>query len=316
MKLVSMKRAWAAWDEFWFAPKPLINIAAFRLVLCFTLFTMYLSRQPDVRLFFMNEGLLPESQARSIMPLFYQPPFEWHFWSDAWAPSLHLFLIFGLLLLGLGIGGRVLNALVWVVSIGFLQRNYSVAFGADLIGNIFLFLMIGMNSCERLSLLNVLKPEGFKHRVLSSDLLTGVFYCMVQIQLCVIYMYTGFEKFRGASWWDGTALWTVMANSQMVVADMTWLRNVPLVVVGLAFATILFEIYFGVLIWIRKFRPVLMIVGACFHLGIGLIMALFSFSFVMLAPYFLWMEPQRIEEIRKKIPASFFDRRRGSKTKN
>lgn len=281
--------AW--WDRFWFSPQPLLNLAYFRIILCVTLFLMYFSRQFDLATFYTNAGLLPESMARSVMPEFYRPPLTWAFWGDAYVLPAHTFLIVGLALLALGIGGRVLNLLVWVVSIGFLQRNYALAFGADLIGNIFLFLMAGTQSCARLSAWHWVKPrlEGQ-----ACDLVTSVFYRMIQVQLCVVYTYTGFEKLKGQSWWDGTALWTVFANPQMVVMDFSFVRHFPLLVVIPTFLTVLFESYFAVLIWIRKIRPGVMITGLFFHLTIGASMALFSFSFVMLAPYVLWINSEAL----------------------
>jgi hypothetical protein len=263
-----------------------------------TLFLMYVSRQFDLNTFYTNDGLLPESMARSVMPEFYRPPFTWAFWGDAYVFPAHTFLIVGLVLLSLGLGGRLLNALVWVVSIGFLQRNYALAFGADLIGNIFLFLMIGTQSCARLSVWHWLKPRA---QAASCDFFTSVFYRMIQVQLCVIYMYTGFEKLKGMSWWDGTALWSVFANPQMVIVDLSFARHFPLLVVVPTFLTVLFESYFAVLIWIRKIRPGVMIFGVCFHFGIGLVMALFNFTCVMLAPYVLWMDPETVERWTLKL---------------
>lgn len=292
------RKSLAGWDHFWFSPQPLLNLACFRIILCVTLFLMYLSRQFDLATFYTNAGLLPESMARSVMPEFYRPPLTWAFWGDAYVVPAHTFLIVGLALLALGVGGRVLNVLVWIVSIGFLQRNYALAFGADLIGNIFLLLMAGTQSCARLSLWHWLRP---RVQAPVSDLFTNVGYRMIQVQLCVVYTYTGFEKLKGQSWWDGTALWTVFANPQMVVMDLSFVRHFPLLVVVPTFLTVLFESYFAVLIWIRKIRPGVMITGLLFHLTIGASMALFSFSFVMLAPYALWIDSERLERFTLKF---------------
>jgi hypothetical protein len=294
----NLKNLWGSWCEFWFAPQSLLNLAIFRIILCGTLFAMYLDRFRDVKIFYTDEGLLPRSLALQVIPEFYRPSFEWFFWSDSQSQLFHFFLVFGLLLLTLGIGGRILAVFVWILQIAFLHRNYSVAFGADLIGGIFLLYLAMTQSCERLSLIRLWFPR--KKPVLS-DIFTSVFYRMIQVQLCVIYIYTGMEKLKGGSWWDGTALWSVFANPQMVIADLTWFRFVPYLVVVFTFSTVLFEIYFPVLVWNSRLRLRLLAVGLLFHSGIGFIMALWSFSLVMVAPYILFVSEDFCLKMKQKI---------------
>ena len=244
---------------------------------------------------------MPTNAAYDIMPDFYHPLFTWFFWSGSGVFWAHLALLFGLLALVFGLGGRFLVAAVWILDIGFLQRNYSLAFGADLIGAIFLLLMIGTQSCSELSILNVWRK---KKKPASSDFFTPVFYRMIQIQLCVIYGYSGFEKLKGNSWWDGTALWTVFANGQMVIADLTWIRNFPLIIILVTFSTILFEVYFPALIWIRRLRPYLLFIGLGFHLAIGLSMALMNFALIMVSPYLLFVEESWLRQLLLDLPLS------------
>lgn len=254
---------------------------------------MDFSRQFDLAKFYSEDGILPLRWAIEVMPEFYRPAFAWFFWSDAMMPFVHAALVLGLLLLTLGFGGRALNLLVWILHIAFLQRNYAIAFGADLVGGTLLFLLIGTNSCARLSLWNRLRGR----RELepgAGDLGHSVFYRMIQLQLCIIYGYTGWEKLKGGLWWDGTALWTVFANPQMVVADFTWMRFLPWVLVLVTFATLLFEIYFPVLVWVKKTRPYALLAGFFFHLGIGLTMALLNFTAIMLAPYVLFIDESAV----------------------
>lgn len=284
-----MKGIWQAWCEFWFSPRSLLQLGIFRIVLCGTMGLMYLDRLLDWKLFYSDIAVVPRSLALKIMPEFYRPPFEWFFWPEAQMGLFHAFLVIGLLLLALGIGGRVLGVICWILHMGFLHRNYSVAFGADLIGGIFLMYLALTQSCVRLSVLKLIKN---RKQVLSSDLVTNVFYRMIQVQLCVIYGYTGFEKLKGGSWWDGTALWSVLANPQMVIADFSWARYFPLVIVFITFSTVLFEIYFPALVWNPRYRKFFLITGFFFHAGIGATMALYSFAIIMLSPYILFLKEE------------------------
>ncbi len=301
-----MKKIWQAWSQFWFSPVSLVNLAVMRVILAGTLFFLYLSRWPDWKIFYSEEGILPRALALKIYPEFLRPYFEWYFWPDAWSGVMHGLLVLSLFCVAVGLGGRIICFLSWVLFIAFFQRNYAVVFGADVIGGTFLLYLSLTQASARYSLDSL----WFKRKAVSSDMLTSVFYRMIQIQLCVIYAYTGMEKLKGASWWDGTALWTVFANPQMVVFDLTWMRHLPLVLVGLAFSTIFFEIYFPVLVWSKKLRNWVLGAGLCFHFGICFVMALYSFGLVMITPYVLFLGERETLSILEFLKAKVLRLRR------
>lgn len=298
----------SAWDKFWFSKTSLQNVGLFRLVLGLTLFYIYSSRQWNLELFYTGAGLLPKELALEVFPHFFRPPFLVSIWPDSWMAFAHASLLLGLLLVAFGVGGRLLVLLTWVLNYAFWQRNFAINFGADLVGNIYLFFLIGMQPTRWYSFwhLKQVMQDGLKGRVktlkgwcqvveraaplkvLSSDLATPVFVRLGQLQLCVLYFYTGIEKFKGLTWWDGTAVWQVLINSQMVIADFEWLRWLPGLIVLITWLTVLFEVYFGVLIWFKKWRPWVLLIGLSFHLSIGVLMALLSFTFVMLSAYTLF----------------------------
>jgi len=307
--MVYLQRCWKAWDEFWFAPRSLLNLAVFRILLMSAMASMYWSRLRDVNLYFSDQGILPKSDALQIYVDFYRPQFLLAAWPDSWTYSLHLCLVLGSIALALGLGGRILNLIVWLLHLAFFQRNFAIAFGADAIGGLFMFLMIGTQSCARLSLWNCLRAKIWRGSApaVRSDLLTSVCYRLLQFQLVAIYMWTGLEKLKGASWWDGTALWTVLANPQMVVFDITWIRSIPLVVAIFTVTTLVFEIYFPALVLMPKVRKKLLAFGALFHLGIAFLMALWGFAIVMISPYILFMEEAWSEKalLRFKLRQGF-----------
>lgn len=300
-----------SWDQFWFSPMPLLNLAMFRLLFAGTFFYLYLKRGMDWKLFYTDEGILPRSLAVEVLPEFFHPPFHWFFWPDSWMGAAHHLMVFGLFLILIGFSNRVLIFLTWVLHISFMQRNFAVAFGADVIGGLFLLYLSLTNCSDHLSLKVWLAKRFPKFGVwmptlknkkwssagywVSEDILNSIGYRMIQVQLCVIYGYTGFEKLKGATWWDGTALWSVFANPQMVIADFSFTRHIPVVVVAITFMTVLFEVYFPVLVWFKSWRKWALMFGVAFHSGIGILMALFAFAFVMLSPYFLFIDPKSLE---------------------
>lgn len=271
-----------AWDEFWFQwpVEKAFTLDIFRWILCISLLWMAIDRQFDIPEYFSEKAIVSSAQAPGVFLDSMRPAFSWMQWPDAWNPGVHGLYIFGLLLVLFGIGGRPVILLTWVLNIAFLQRNWLLVYGADIIGSLFLLY------------LSLIGPQVWRwRRMIASqpDVLASVGARFVQLQLVTIYLFSGFEKLRGASWWDGTALWAVFANSQMVVTDLTWLRHFPLVIVLATWGTVLFEIFFPIFVWNKKWARLFLIAGIGFHLTIGLMIWLWSFALIMIAPYALFL---------------------------
>jgi hypothetical protein len=290
-------KAIQAWDHFWFAPKDLLGLALMRILLCGTLLGTYIVRQFNME-YYSDQSFIPRNMIIDLFPDGFKPGFIWFFWPDSWASGMHLVLIGLLALLTVGIGGRWIAWAAWVIDIAFMQRNYAANFGADVIGSIFLFYLAFTQSCERLSIVSLWKK---KTQFKMSDTVSSFFMRMIQIQICIIYAYTGFEKLKGGTWWEGTALWSVFANPQMVAFDLTFFRYLPWLVSMIGFVTILFESYFPVMMLNKNTRYPWLVMGVGFHVGIAAMMGLWPFSLGMISTYFLFIEPQDFHKMGLKI---------------
>ena len=287
-----IKKMWEQWNQFWFAPQNLLGVAFMRVMLCGTLFYLYSIRMTNIS-YFTDNSWMPRSEALATVEELYRPLFLWSFWPDSWMGVMHALLVLLLGLLTLGIGGRWLMWMAWILDIGFIQRNYAVTFGADLIASLFLFYLSFTQSCERLSVLNLLRKKKVFQQ---GDWLSSLMIRMLQVHISVIYAYTGWEKLKGMTWWNGTALWTVMANSQTAIANFEFLRHTPCIISFISFSTIIFEIYFPAMVAWKKTRHLWLCLGVLFHLGISVFMGLGAFAMVMISSYFLFMDPFILEQ--------------------
>ncbi len=292
-------KAWRGWQHFWFEFDHPVGLALVRIQISAILLWMYFDRQIHSLQSFTDEGMVPRALALPLMPEYFRPPFAWFFWPDSWVVGIHgLFVVLCLVML-LGLGTRWVAWLAWILHIGFIQRNYSILFGADVISCLFLFYLAFSRSEEVFSLRSWLRRRSGKNRGPTTDAVSSAFARLLQIQLAVIYAYTGFEKLKGQSWWDGTALWTVLGNPQMVMVNVDWVRNFPLVISIFTFSTVIFEIYWPAAMLMPKFRKPWMVLGLSFHFGIAALMGLWTFSLTMLAPYWLFLTPTEVEKILK-----------------
>ncbi|NDH93677.1 MAG: hypothetical protein EBZ13_03895 [Planctomycetia bacterium] len=114
---------------------------------------------------------------------------------------------------------------------------------------------------------------------------------LIQIHLCVVYFFSGAGKLFGASWWEGTALWGAVANSQYRTLDLTFLAWHPLLTNALTLGTLFWEFSYPALIWSRLTRRLVLAMAVLVHLGIGLAMGMMEFGLAMIVANMAFLPP-------------------------
>lgn len=293
-----MNAVWSKWEQFWFGERDLYPLGVFRAVFAGILFVMYSIRGLEFQLFFSNEGLMPFDRARFFAPESYQPLFYWFPESNSLLAVCYVIFLFLLLGLTLGLFGRQLCWLVLVFHLMFFQRNYMAIYGADLISNFFLLALCFTNAHQHFSLRErVFKKAG----AMKKSVLDSMGMRMIQVQLCITYGFTGLEKFRGNEWWEGTAVWAVLTNTQLNFMDFSFFHHIPVIVVLMTWSTLLFEVYFPVVIWFRPFRKYWLLVGFLFHMGAAVFMSLPFFSLIMVSSYLVFLEREQLEKLLRFV---------------
>lgn len=291
----------SVWQKFWFEPTELLGVALTRTVFGITLFFTYLCRFGNINLL-STEAFLPKDQAILIFPEQMRPIFSWTFWPDTWVLPMSILFCILILIWTFGFGGRLVGVFVWIIHMGFIQRNYAIVFGADVMSAVFMFYLSMIETPSAIKNGGLLRsPKALINESLKSDFISSAMIRLLQIHLAVIYAYTGFEKLKGVTWWDGTALWSVFANPQMVWIDLTFIKSISWVIPLLAFFTIIFEIYFPAAMLSKKIKYYWLGIGVLFHIVIAFLMQLWSFSLVMISIYFLYVDDFDLKKILKRI---------------
>lgn len=288
------------WQQFWFAPQDLINLSLFRLIIGFHLFTMYFSRIFDIKTFYFNEGMIPASLVTDYYPPYLRPQFFMFLSNDYMNLSAHIIFLILLLLLGAGVLGRKATWLVFIIHLSFVQRNPTILYGADLVATFWLFYLSFTDNNRYLNLYKLFKGGGetlTEASTPSVDLFSSVFIRLLQLQLCVIYAYTGLEKLKGQTWWDGSAVWYIMGNEMLVPFDLSFFKSIPWAIALLTFSTLIFEIYFPFAVWQKKVRGPWLFIGLVFHSCTALFMGLYFFAFTMMPAYLLFVDSSYLRRL-------------------
>jgi hypothetical protein len=295
------------WNHFWFDSRSNDSVAGlclFRLCFGAVMLVFYFSRALDLEFFYGENGILPLGHLQAMESS------QWHPTIFTWItslPALHAFhsvFLLGLLSLTLGFYTRLVAPLVYLLHLMFINRNPTVLFGVDTIGTFFFLYLCFADSGARLSL------DARRGRAVRDHGPTShVAWRLMQIQVCVIYAYSGFEKLKGIRWWDGSALWDVLSIGNMQRWDLSFVAHFPILLAGAVYLLLLWEIYFAALIWVPRLRVPVLAFGVFLHVGIVLFMNLPSFGLLMIATYVLFLKEREVQRGLSLLPRGLHPQR-------
>lgn len=282
------RRLAISWNRFWFEADGRAQLRVFRIGFALLLFACYAIRSLDLELFFGEQGLMPTSILDDVMSMEYRFSIFRVFTGPVALWVGNGLLLAGLLALAAGIRPRLAAVVVWGIHLSFVHRNLAIAYGVDTIACFFLFYLLFADFRD-------------DRRYRSGDLravLGSMSYRLCQIQVCVIYGYSGLKKLKGFTWWNGDAIWNSLAGPQLARWDFSWMAHFPLTLAGVAYLTLVWEIYFPALIWIKPLRMPLLLLGVFLHLGIAVGLNLTFFAALMILTYVFFLDRATLVKVR------------------
>lgn len=280
------------WNYFWFDSKSdgtLVILSAFRFFFCLVMLVAYFTRAFDVEFFYSAAGILPNTYAQNLEFVRYHPSLITDSWNLGWIHALHALFLLALFCQMIGFGTRFAAIATYLLHMVFVNRNMSVMFGVDMIATFFLLYLCFARTNSRFS---VDAKLGWGAR--SQSALSHIAHRLMQIQVCIIYGFSGTEKLKGTRWWDGSALWDVLSIGNMQRWDMSFVAHFPVLLAASVYIVLAWEIYFPALIWQKSLRLPMLFFGVVMHLGIFVFMNLPSFGFMMIALYLLFLKPEEV----------------------
>lgn len=280
------------WNWFWFesrSDESLVPLALFRLAFCSVMLFCYFTRAFDVDFFYGFEGILPHWHGKNIEFFRYHPTFLSDAWSSPALHGLHAVFLLCLMSTALGFFTRYSAIATYFLHMVFTNRNMSVMFGVDMIATFFLLYLCFADTNSRFSIDAILGREKK-----TQSLRSHIALRLMQIQVCIVYGFSGLEKLKGSRWWDGSALWDVLSIGNMQRWDLSFVAHFPVILAAAVYIVLIFEVYFPVLIWLKKWRLPMLLFGVFMHIGIFVFMNLPSFGFMMITLYILFLKKQEV----------------------
>ncbi|NBW97120.1 MAG: HTTM domain-containing protein [Planctomycetia bacterium] len=268
--------AWLAdWNAFWFTASDPLPLGVVRIatgaILAWSAFVWLL----DAPAFF---GPVAWLRAEDVWRMNDQPwQWSWFFAAPEAATLLTIATLVAAVCLTLGLATPLAAIVSLAGLVSAANRAPLNTFGLDdTLGMLLVPLVVGPAGAV-LSLDSLLG-----HRSPQPSVRANIALRLLQVHLCVVYLFSGCGKLLGASWWEGTALWGAIANGQYRTLDLTGLARHPLVVNALTLGTLWWEVGYAALVWPRRTRPLVLAMAVPVHLGIGLAMGMMEFGLAML----------------------------------
>ncbi len=283
------------WNRFWFVPRSPATLAVMRICTGMMLFYTHGVWTLELDSFLGLHGIFESQFANEVNG---HSPFVWtHFaWIDhpAWFWGTHYFALAVMLAFAFGFKTRVSGVLSVLFAISYAHRAGGAMFGLDQI-NCFLALYLAISPCGALYSLDSFlaqKGEGANtNREIPNSVMVTLATRLIQLHLCVVYLFAGMGKLQGPAWWDGTAIWGAIASHEYQTIDLTFLSHWPLLINVITLAALAWECSYPFMVWPRLTRPIWLLMAVAVHLGIGLFMGMMTFGIIMVVANLAFIEP-------------------------
>ncbi|MCA9084045.1 MAG: HTTM domain-containing protein [Planctomycetaceae bacterium] len=305
-----------AWDSFWFSPADPTVLGLMRILVGGMLVYTHLVWGINLPAFLGSAGWNSPDVLTVVQDGLIVPSFWWYV-SDSWMYTVHWMCIGILTLFWLGCATRVTSILSLMITISYSYRAHMSNFGLDQLNAILcLYLCIGPSGAVlsvdrwlKVRAARRLSERSGKPFVLPAvlpDSSAGLAIRLTQMHFCVIYAYAGLSKLQGPAWWSGEAVWMAFANLEYQSLDMTWVAWYPWISDLMTHSTIVWEVFFPAMVWVRPIRPAVLGIGFLLHLGIGGMMGMWTFALIMIFGHISFWPDSVVQRVTAVLPIPRF----------
>ena len=302
------RRALAAivgsWSWFWFQPSSTAPLDIVRIGIAAALLFHYGTGTPFLFDFWGDDGWLPRGDALSYVDGPWMQSVFFYFTTKWQWVAFHAVFLFCCAALMLGWRTAWVKWIVLVGQISYDYRDMTIIYGAESITDCLLFILclapIGRTlSLDRVRGVRAAKRGNLvaKPAVLETPW-AGACIRLMQIQMAVLFFYSGIDKIRWDEWWRGDAIWLVFTTYEFynplvlqLLARHYWLVNVA------TYGTLSIEIAYPFLIWQRLTRPYLLSAAIFLHLMFATLMGLVFFAFIMISGHLSFVRPEWLQRL-------------------
>ncbi len=284
------------WDHFFFTPQSPLPVALFRILYGICVSATLVLLHSDWLNWYGVHSWVSLSAIRQTEPgirlnLFAVMPQD-----DRWIAAFFWVFLTCALLLTAGLWTRFSSIAVFLCLTSIHQRNLLILHGGDVFLRIAGFFLIFAPAGAALSLDRLIRV---RRGLGGAEIKPRAPWAqrMIQIELSLLYLTSFWWKMKGHTWLDGTALYYVTHLHSIARFPLPhWIQSATVLKIGSWF-TLALEFSLGILIWSRRFRYPVLLLGLLFHLSIEYALNLPMFSWDVLTAYVLFVDPSGLSDL-------------------
>ncbi len=309
------------WNRFWFAPANPLPVCVLRIFVGMLAAAHFLELGQGLNVWYASDGVVPPAAVRRLLDLTSSGVEYRYSYLDGLPVSsalvvIHVLAILASLAFALGLLTRISGLLTLAALLAYIHRLPQIAGHVEPVLSFLIFYLCIAPSGARLSLDWRLFGSSKSKATLawivgSSDApeVANVALRLTQVHLAMFYAMMGLTKLYGDAWWEGSAVWILLAQTQSRPVDLTGIRRWGQIGEYLinfwTHGIVYFELAFGILIWTRIGRPIVLwlsvliwvsVIIATGHVLFGLTMLAANAAFLPAAVFEPFVRRPRVPE--------------------
>jgi hypothetical protein len=236
-----------------------------------------------------TEGVTNPTAPWSLWSVFFWIHSTWLLW------TVHLFALAVFLCLFVGLFSRTAAMLAYLFAVSYVHRVTPGAyFGLDKTNCMMaMYLLVGPCGA-RYSLDRLWKLRKGTATDPQPSTTANLAIRLMQVHLCIMYLFSGLAKMEGTTWQMGTSVWWAAASYEYQSIPLTWLASWPVVVALATHMTVYWEAFYCCLVWNRFARPIVLWIAIAVHGGIAMFLGMITFGLAMIFANLSFLKPETV----------------------
>ena len=293
------------WDQIWFQDRPTTQLELIRIGISFAMLCHYGLASAYIFEIWGNQGWFPPELIAGLptggsffKPLLYYITQPWQL------IAIHIVFLFSCAALMVGWRTSWVKWLALIGHLSYAQRSPEVTYGVDAILSSLLLLLCLAPIGRAISLDRARAVRQARQTDPNAHLPVFTsrwgFACrrLMQLQMAVLFFYSGIHKTAEPEWWHGDAIWHVFALREYYSATLLDLFAAHFWLVNIAtYGTIIIEVAYPFLIWQRGTRRWLLAGAVFLHLLFFFFLGLYYFSWVMMMGHVSFVRTEWLDKL-------------------
>jgi uncharacterized membrane protein YphA (DoxX/SURF4 family) len=281
------------WNWFFFEPIDPLPIALFRIGFGICAFITFLLLHSEWNDWFGIHSWISQRSMNIVEPQARLNLFSIIPQNDFWISALFWISIGACVLLTIGLFSRISSVVVYLSLVSIHWRNPFITNGGDDFLRVAGFFLVFSQAGAALSLDRLFRGQRTRSVAVIKDSSPWA-QRMIQLELAFVYFMAFFNKVRGQTWRSGTAVFYVLHYPPLARFALPHWALSSTAVQAETWSVLLFQLSFPFLVWFRRFRYPMLLLGLCFHFCLEYSLNVPLFQEDVLIAYVLFLDAETI----------------------